>query len=146
MSLCNTVFFAEKWLIFCRLKLYVKLFIMMGITWSMEIISWLFEDVPSYTWYFSDLANSLQGLIIFITFVWRDKIKTRLLKRFNCEKYTCLLFSRKRKNCDNMDLRTYTSSRQEWYLFKNKLEFTEKYVKHRRTVTRKNSSNESAYP
>lgn len=53
----------------------------MGINWSMEIISWLCKDTPQYVWYITDLANTLQGLIIFIIFVWKDKIKRLLLKR-----------------------------------------------------------------
>ncbi|XP_011172428.2 G-protein coupled receptor Mth2 isoform X1 [Solenopsis invicta] len=68
-----------------RFNLYLKLFIVMGINWSMEIISWLFEKVPAYVWYISDLTNTLQGLIIFIIFVWKEKIKRLLLKRFGCQ-------------------------------------------------------------
>ncbi|XP_034950133.1 G-protein coupled receptor Mth2-like [Chelonus insularis] len=63
-------------------NLYLKLFIVMGINWSMEIVSWLFkEKVPDYVWYVTDLANTLQGVIIFIIFVWKEKIKRLLLKR-----------------------------------------------------------------
>ncbi|KAK0092051.1 hypothetical protein PV326_002313 [Microctonus aethiopoides] len=62
-------------------NLYLKLFIVMGINWSMEIISWLCKDAPDYIWYITDLANTLQGVIIFIIFVWKDKIKRLLLKR-----------------------------------------------------------------
>lgn len=54
----------------------------MGINWSMEIISWLLDDKPNYVFYITDIANTLQGLIIFIIFVWKEKIKRLLLKRF----------------------------------------------------------------
>lgn len=58
----------------------------MGINWSMEIVSWLFNDTaPDYVWYLTDLTNTLQGLIIFIIFVWKKKIKRLLLKRFGCQ-------------------------------------------------------------
>ncbi|EGI60813.1 G-protein coupled receptor Mth2 [Acromyrmex echinatior] len=63
-------------------NLYLKLFIVMGINWSMEIVSWLFKSAPPYIWYLTDLTNTLQGLIIFIIFVWKKKIKRLLLKRF----------------------------------------------------------------
>ncbi|XP_029163667.1 G-protein coupled receptor Mth2-like [Nylanderia fulva] len=67
-------------------NLYLKLFIVMGINWSMEIVSWLFKDAaPEYIWYLTDLTNTLQGLIIFIIFVWKEKIKRLLLKRFGCQ-------------------------------------------------------------
>ncbi|KYN27327.1 G-protein coupled receptor Mth2 [Trachymyrmex cornetzi] len=66
-------------------NLYLKLFIVMGINWSMEIISWLFKNAPPSIWYLTDLTNTLQGLIIFIIFVWKKKIKRLLLKRFGCQ-------------------------------------------------------------
>ncbi|XP_032664895.1 G-protein coupled receptor Mth2-like isoform X3 [Odontomachus brunneus] len=65
-------------------NLYLKLFIVMGINWSMEIISWAFKSAPAAVWYITDLTNALQGLIIFIIFVWKDKIRKLLLKRFGC--------------------------------------------------------------
>lgn len=67
---------------FSRFNLYLKLFIVMGINWSMEIISWLCKGTPEYVWYVTDLANTLQGVIIFIIFVWKPKIKRLLLQRF----------------------------------------------------------------
>ncbi|XP_018302659.1 G-protein coupled receptor Mth2 [Mycetomoellerius zeteki] len=73
-------------------NLYLKLFIVMGINWSMEIISWLITSAPPYVWYLTDLTNTLQGLIIFIIFVWKKKIKRLLLKRFGCQNRD--LFSR----------------------------------------------------
>lgn len=72
-------------LLYHRFNLYLKLFIVMGINWSMEIISWLFKDSPQYVWYITDLANTLQGVIIFIIFVWKDKTKRLLLKRLGCQ-------------------------------------------------------------
>ncbi|XP_025995097.1 G-protein coupled receptor Mth2 [Solenopsis invicta] len=66
-----------------RFKMYLKLFIVMGISWTMEIIAWLINSVPSYVWYPTNIINSLQGLIIFIIFVCKKKIKQQLLKRFS---------------------------------------------------------------
>nr|XP_034175038.1 G-protein coupled receptor Mth2-like isoform X2 [Osmia lignaria] len=65
-------------------NLYLKLFIVMGINWSMEIVSWLCNNSPAYIWYLTDLTNTLQGVIIFLIFVWKDKIRRLLLKRFGC--------------------------------------------------------------
>lgn len=54
----------------------------MGINWSLEIISWLVKDkYLDNVWLITDLANTLQGVIIFIIFVWKDKIKRLLLKK-----------------------------------------------------------------
>nr|XP_050858077.1 G-protein coupled receptor Mth2-like isoform X3 [Vespula vulgaris] len=63
-------------------NLYLKLFIVMGITWSTEIISTLWKGSDNYIWYITDVVNTLQGLIIFITLVCKEKIKRLLLKRF----------------------------------------------------------------
>ncbi|XP_053995121.1 G-protein coupled receptor Mth2-like isoform X2 [Hylaeus volcanicus] len=65
-------------------NLYLKLFIVMGINWSMEIISWLCNNSPEYIWYLTDITNTLQGVIIFFIFVWKDKVKQHLLKRLCC--------------------------------------------------------------
>ncbi|XP_012254977.2 G-protein coupled receptor Mth2-like isoform X6 [Athalia rosae] len=65
-------------------NLYLKLFIVMGINWSMEIISWLCQG-PKSLWYITDMGNTLQGVIIFIIFVWKEKIKRLLIKRFGCQ-------------------------------------------------------------
>ncbi|XP_011696771.1 PREDICTED: G-protein coupled receptor Mth2-like [Wasmannia auropunctata] len=91
-------------------NLYLKLFIVMGINWSMEIISWLFKTAPAYVWYLTDLTNTLQGLIIFIIFVWKDKIKRLLLKRFGCQDRG--LFSRNstRSGCHSSASRTCTTT------------------------------------
>ncbi|XP_032664923.1 G-protein coupled receptor Mth2-like [Odontomachus brunneus] len=80
--------------------LYLKLFIVMGITWSMQIISTEFKGKLRVVWYISNLIHSLHGLIIFIIFVWKDKIKKLLLKRFGCRED---IFSRNstRSGCHN---------------------------------------------
>lgn len=71
-----------------RFNMYLKLFIVMGISWIMELIAWSIDIdlVPEVIWYPSYIINALQGVIIFIIFVCRKKIKQLLLKRFgqNC--------------------------------------------------------------
>jgi G protein-coupled receptor Mth (Methuselah protein) len=59
--------------------LYLRLFIVMGSTWLMESISFFFET--PYIFYVTDILNCLQGLLIFILFVWKPKVKKILLKR-----------------------------------------------------------------
>lgn len=86
-------------------NLYLKLFIVMGINWSMEIISWLCNNTPTYLWYLTDFTNTLQGVIIFIIFVWKDKVKRLLLRRFGCRESN--VFSR---NSTRSGCRTCTSS------------------------------------
>ena len=64
--------------------MYLKLFIVMGITWVLEILAWVIGTniLPKYIWYLADIINALQGLIIFVVFVCRRKIKEMLLKQF----------------------------------------------------------------
>ncbi|KAK6625721.1 hypothetical protein RUM43_006020 [Polyplax serrata] len=64
-----------------RYNLYLKLFLVMGINWVMEIISWIFEG-PKGLWYITDSMNSLQGLFIFLIFVWNRKIKKVIQTKF----------------------------------------------------------------
>lgn len=65
-----------------RFNLYLKLFIVMGVNWVMELISVLAADKdPTYTWILTDLANTLQGVLIFIIFVCKRQIWLLLVKR-----------------------------------------------------------------
>ncbi|XP_011307304.1 G-protein coupled receptor Mth2 isoform X2 [Fopius arisanus] len=67
-----------------RLNIYLKLFVVMGINWSMDIIAWLLKNQAQWIWHAADLLNSFQGIMIFVIFVWKDRIKRRLIKRFEC--------------------------------------------------------------
>ncbi|XP_045608848.2 uncharacterized protein [Procambarus clarkii] len=55
-----------------RLRLCFKLFLVMGISWLAEIIS--FQLGPSTVWYISDVFNCFQGFIIFLIFILKPKI------------------------------------------------------------------------
>jgi hypothetical protein len=43
----------------------MKLVIVMGLTWVIDVLSWCIGG-PDYLWYATDLINALQGLFIFI--------------------------------------------------------------------------------
>lgn len=64
-----------------RFGLFLRLFIVMGVTWAMEVISWII-DPESWVFYLSDACNSIQGLLIFILFVMKPKVKKLLLNRY----------------------------------------------------------------
>lgn len=63
-----------------RFSVYLRLFIAMGVTWSMETVGWLFKD-SSYVFYVTDFLNSMQGIIIFLLFIWKPKVKALILQR-----------------------------------------------------------------
>uniref|UniRef100_A0A182I172 G-protein coupled receptors family 2 profile 2 domain-containing protein n=1 Tax=Anopheles arabiensis TaxID=7173 RepID=A0A182I172_ANOAR len=64
-----------------RYSLYLRLFIIMGVTWTVEFVTWLVRE-PSWLIYLVDICNCLTGIFIFVLFVWKQKVKQLLLKRF----------------------------------------------------------------
>ncbi|XP_029177820.1 G-protein coupled receptor Mth2-like [Nylanderia fulva] len=66
------------------LKLFIVLFILIGIKWLMLTAEVLSENVSIFNSYVFDLLNIMQNLCTFIIFVWRKKIKRMLFKRFGC--------------------------------------------------------------
>lgn len=64
-----------------RLALYMKLFIVMGISWTFEPISGAFQ-VHSVVWLITDYVNALQGvLILLLLVVFRKKARIGLIQR-----------------------------------------------------------------
>ncbi|GBP50218.1 G-protein coupled receptor Mth2 [Eumeta japonica] len=63
-----------------RYGLYLKLFIVMGINWSLELISFAVGGSNLY-WIVIDLSNITLGIFIFVIFVWRNKAWSLLRKR-----------------------------------------------------------------
>jgi G protein-coupled receptor Mth (Methuselah protein) len=51
----------------------------------MEVISWEVGG-PEYFWYFTDLGNILQGVLIFVIFVWKQRVRHILVRKF-CPQY-----------------------------------------------------------
>jgi len=64
-----------------RYRVIFNLFILMGISWSTEVVSFIL-DGSFYSWFLTDLINSLMGFIIFIIFVCKARIGRLLLQ--NC--------------------------------------------------------------
>ncbi|XP_055619906.1 G-protein coupled receptor Mth2-like isoform X2 [Toxorhynchites rutilus septentrionalis] len=65
-----------------RFSLYLRLFIVMGVTWSLEVISWAVEGNIAWVFYISDVCNCIQGFLIFMLFVWKQKVKRLIYKKF----------------------------------------------------------------
>lgn len=72
-----------------RFSLYLRLFVIMGVTWILEFVTWILE-VPGepvstasrVLFYLADIFNCLTGIFIFVLFVWKQRVKELLLKRF----------------------------------------------------------------
>lgn len=62
--------------------LYLNLFIVMGVNWLAEILSWAFSSSSSESlWYVTDIGNSLQGVFIFLIFVCKKRVLKLLNKK-----------------------------------------------------------------
>ena len=63
------------------MRVIFSLFILMGISWIMEIVSWLVGGSALY-WIPSDVFNILMGVFIFIIFVCKKKVRKLLAQKF----------------------------------------------------------------
>lgn len=81
-----------------RFIMNVKLFIVMGMSWICEVISFFLLKYLEYKrwhhvlFYTSDVFNCLQGLLIFILFVLKSRVYQALRKRLGLDtkkKPTC---------------------------------------------------------
>jgi len=65
---------------FCQ---YLKLFIGLGLIWSLEIIGGVLsqDSINESAWYFADVLNILQGVYIFVIFVCKKDVLTVILNK-----------------------------------------------------------------
>lgn len=83
MSLTKGGLYLTHYLLFLyRLKVNVRLFIVMGLTWVCEIITWHYQYDNNRTWYILDSANVLQGFFIFLIFVIKEDVLKAMRQRF----------------------------------------------------------------
>lgn len=61
-----------------RLLLFIKLFILTGMTWIFGVISSFVNSKYSFLWYFHIVLNSLQGLFIFFTYGFNHNSKSNI--------------------------------------------------------------------
>jgi G protein-coupled receptor Mth (Methuselah protein) len=64
-----------------KFTLYLRLFVLMGVTWTMEAISFYLGKDHEAVFYITDILNCIQGVIIFFMFVWKPKIKKLIVRR-----------------------------------------------------------------
>lgn len=61
--------------------MYLRLFIVMGVTWSMEGISFLISP-ENDLFLLTDICNTSQGVLIFVLFVMKRRVLRLIKKRF----------------------------------------------------------------
>ncbi|KAM3965299.1 G-protein coupled receptor Mth2 [Aphomia sociella] len=64
-----------------RYSLYLKLFVVMGINWSVELISFIVGGSNWY-WVLIDISNIMLGFFIFMIFVWKKKVRNLAIRRY----------------------------------------------------------------
>ncbi|XP_072949346.1 G-protein coupled receptor Mth2-like [Epargyreus clarus] len=64
-----------------RYGLYLKLFVVMGVNWTIEIISFAVGGSNWY-WVVVDISNIVLGLFIFFIFVWKNKVRNLAAKKW----------------------------------------------------------------
>ncbi|KYN05227.1 G-protein coupled receptor Mth2 [Cyphomyrmex costatus] len=83
-----------------RFIINIKLFVVMGMSWICEVVSFLLEKYLNYEhwhhvlFYTSDVFNCLQGLLIFILFVLKSRVYQALHRRLGFD-------TKKRKTLTN---------------------------------------------
>lgn len=63
-----------------RYALYLKLFMVMGVNWTVELISFAVGGSNWY-WIVVDISNMTLGVFIFFIFVWKKKVRLLVQKR-----------------------------------------------------------------
>lgn len=64
-----------------RYSLYLKLFVVMGVNWTIEVIGFAVGG-SNYYWILIDISNIGLGIFIFLIFVWKKKVRNLIRKRF----------------------------------------------------------------
>ncbi|XP_050072914.1 G-protein coupled receptor Mth2-like [Anopheles maculipalpis] len=65
-----------------RYGLYVRLFVVMGVTWTFEFITWI-ADSQHWMVHVTDICNCISGVFIFFLFVWKRKVWKLLQQRLS---------------------------------------------------------------
>ncbi|XP_011686959.1 PREDICTED: probable G-protein coupled receptor Mth-like 1 [Wasmannia auropunctata] len=63
-------------------RICMKLVIVMGVTWVADVVSWAVGG-PQYIWYFTDLINAFQGVLIFAAVGCQPQVRAALKRYFN---------------------------------------------------------------
>nr|QZD25057.1 GPCR24 [Spodoptera exigua] len=64
-----------------RYGLYLKLFMVMGVNWTVELLSFAIGGSNLY-WIITDISNIGLGVFVFLIFVWKKKVRNLVQKRF----------------------------------------------------------------
>ena len=62
-----------------------RLFLLMGVSWSMEVISF-WTGGSAYFWIFSDIINICTGILVFFLLVFKYEVLTPLKTKYQCLK------------------------------------------------------------
>lgn len=63
-----------------RYGLYLKLFVVMGVNWTVEVIGFA-AGGSNWYWIVIDVSNLALGVFIFFIFVWKNKVRNLVRKK-----------------------------------------------------------------
>ncbi|KZC09679.1 putative G-protein coupled receptor Mth-like 1 [Dufourea novaeangliae] len=63
-------------------RVCMKLVVVMGVTWVADVVSWVVGG-PQYIWYFTDLINAFQGVLIFVVVGCQPQVRAALKRLCN---------------------------------------------------------------
>uniref|UniRef100_A0A1B6M8D2 G-protein coupled receptors family 2 profile 2 domain-containing protein n=1 Tax=Graphocephala atropunctata TaxID=36148 RepID=A0A1B6M8D2_9HEMI len=96
-----------------RFNLYLKLFVVMGVTWVMELVSFVVGG-SQLIWLLSDTCNTLQGLLIFVIFVCKPRILQLIRQRFSPRRHGDSVYNNSRTSMSRLSRSNSSKSSQQY--------------------------------
>ncbi|KAG8329488.1 hypothetical protein J6590_084766 [Homalodisca vitripennis] len=96
-----------------RFNLYLKLFVVMGVTWVMELVSFVVGG-SRVIWLATDICNALQGLLIFVMFVCKPRILQLIRQRFSPHRTAGSVYSNTRTSMSRLSRSSSSKSSQQY--------------------------------
>ena len=68
-----------------RKRMYLKISILMGVTWIIDFVGWLAVSklFPKWYWAVFDIGNIIQSFGIFVIFVCNKDMRNRIVTKYN---------------------------------------------------------------
>ncbi|XP_068158102.1 G-protein coupled receptor Mth-like [Drosophila tropicalis] len=95
-----------------KYSFFLRLFLLMGVSWSFEIVSYLVQNNVTWSYIFlvSDIFHYCQGVIILVFFVWKRSIYESLRDRFQGKEKPSLASSQSNRSLLRKKSSTYKES------------------------------------
>lgn len=72
--------FCNIFLLNLRYSIFIRIFILMGVSWITEAIAAFFKDRDTPYFLFTDILNCMQGVFLFACLVLKENVLQRIIK------------------------------------------------------------------